>query len=269
VRLRFHGVRGSTPAPGRDFVRTGGHTSCVAVSRGDEDARLVLDAGTGLQALSRARDHRPFSGTILLTHLHWDHLQGLPFFRAGDQAGSDVTLVIPAQGDPLEVLRRGMSPPHFPIGPDELLGTWRFEGLEPGTSQVEDFTVTAAEIPHKGGRTYGYRVESDGAAVAYLSDHCIDGIGNATENARRLCEGVDLLVHDAQFLASERGLAAEYGHSTIDEAIDLAVSAGVRRLVLFHHGPARTDDDLDRILSDLGDAPVPVTLAREGETVDA
>jgi ribonuclease BN (tRNA processing enzyme) len=269
LRVQFFGVRGSSAAAGREFMAVGGNTSCVAVLRADEQVpALVLDAGTGLQPLSAALDHQPFVGTVLLTHLHWDHLQGLPFFRAGDQPDARVHLVMPAQGNPVEVLRRAMSPPHFPIGPDELLGDWSFDGIEPGRSTREGFDVRAAEVCHKGGRTYGYRVEADGRSFAYLPDHCIGGEGEGGDAAHALCEGVDALIHDAQFVASERALARDYGHSTVDEAVELARSCGAGRLVLFHHGPARTDSQVEAIVASLADAPVPITLAVEGLTLE-
>ena len=137
---------------------------------------LVLDAGTGLRRLGAVLDGSPLRGTILLTHLHWDHTQGLPFLPNADRPDAEVALWLPAQAtdetDPVAVLRRSMSPPHFPIGPDGLLGSWSFGALPEGRHTIEGFTVTAAEIEHKGGRTYGYRVERSDGCLAYLSDHC-------------------------------------------------------------------------------------------------
>ena len=128
MRLTFCGVRGSTPAPGAEFVRYGGHTSCVAVTHdGAAAPTLILDAGTGVRRVTALLAGQPFTGTILLTHLHWDHVQGLPFFRAGDRDDARVTLLLPDQQDGTgaeEVLARAMSPPHFPIRPSELRGRW-------------------------------------------------------------------------------------------------------------------------------------------------
>src|SRR5712691_6557833 len=165
------GARGSTPSTGPAFVRYGGNTACVALAHDRAVPSLVLDAGTGLQRLSPLLDGRPFRGSILLGHLHWDHTHGLPFFSAGDRPDAEVTLVMPAQGDPANVLARVMSPPHFPIKPAELHGKWRFLGIQEGPRAVEGFDVIAREIPHKGGLTYGYRVSGAGATIAYLSDH--------------------------------------------------------------------------------------------------
>ena len=133
MRLDLCGVRGSTPAPGAEYVRTGGHTSCVAVSHDSAVApTLVLDAGTGLQRVSGLLDGSPFRGTILLTHLHWDHTHGLPFFGAADRPDAATTLVMPDQGeDPGSVLDRVLSPPHSPIGPR----VWAASGPSPASSR--------------------------------------------------------------------------------------------------------------------------------------
>ena len=142
-----------------------------------------------------------------------------------------------------------MSPPSFPITPDGLLGSWRFHALEPGCVEVEGFSVLAAEISHKGGRTYGYRVAEGSRSLAYLPDHA--PAAGVTPGALELARDVDVLLHDAQFVESERRLADLYGHATIDDAIAFAVQAGARSLVLFHHAPGRSDDRPDQILASL------------------
>lgn len=261
------GVRGSTPAPGPEFVRYGGHTSCVAVTRYGQDApTLVLDAGTGLRSLSRLLPGPAFRGAILLSHLHWDHLQGIPFCLATDHYQSVVDLYLPAQGGQSgrDLLARMMSPPCFPITPEGLRGSWTFTALPAGHIDLGGFEVTAAEVAHKGGRTFGYRVDDLTASIGYLPDH--GPVQGCSDEVRAMIRGVDLLVHDAQFLESERSVADLFGHATIDDAIALAAEAQVGRLVLFHHGPARTDDQLDAI-ADKIDAPIPVTLAVEGQTI--
>ena len=142
MRLHFCGVRGSTPAPGADFVRYGGHTSCVAVAR-DHTAppTLILNAGTGVRRVTALLGDRPFTGTILLTHLHWDHVQGLPFFRAADRDDARVTLLLPDQQDGSsaeQVLARAMSPPHFPIGPASCAAAGPLAPSRPARSGLTD-----------------------------------------------------------------------------------------------------------------------------------
>jgi len=130
---------------------------------------------------------------------------------------------------------------------------------------VSGFGVTAAEVAHKGGRTYGYRVEDLSGSIAYLPDH--GPVQGCSAEVRAMIRGVDVLLHDAQFLESERSTADLFGHATVDEAIQLATEAGVGTLVLFHHGPARTDDQLDAIGRAL-DAPIKVVLAAEGQVIE-
>ncbi len=264
MRAVLLGVRGSSPAPGPEFVRYGGHTSCVAlIADGADDPTLVLDAGTGLRSLTARLSSSAFQGAIAVSHLHWDHVQGLPFFAAGDRDASVVDVYLPSQpgGSARELLSRMMSPPTFPIDPRGLKGAWEFHGIEPGQHRIAEFTVHCADLAHKGGRTFGYRVEDECGSIAYLPDHA--PVQGCSKEALALIDGVDVLLHDAQFLESERAIADEYGHATCDEAIALAVEAHVGRLVLFHHSPARTDDQLDHLAAQL-DAPIPVIMAREG-----
>jgi phosphoribosyl 1,2-cyclic phosphodiesterase len=255
LRVTFCGVRGSTPAPGAGFVRYGGHTSCVALSRGDAVPELVLDAGTGLTALTALLDGSPFTGSILLGHLHWDHTHGIPFFTGG--RGTDrIDVYLPEQGEDAEkVLERCFSPPHFPIVPSELGPGWSFDGLDEGRHRIEGFDVLAREIPHKGGRAFGYRVTHGTSSIAYLSDHSPtsvgpgpDGLGERHESALTLAGGADLLITDAQHLAAQFPEVAYLGHASVEYDVALAREAGVRTLVLFHHDPGRTDDEVDAIL---------------------
>ncbi len=269
MKLSLLGVRGSTPAPGPDFVRYGGHTSCVAVTaRGQDLPTLVLDAGTGIRSLSGRLPGPGFQGSILLSHLHWDHVQGVPFFVAGDNDASVVDVYLPAQDGMTgrDLFASFMSPPRFPIEPEGLRGTWSFTALEPGRTTIGDFAVTAAQIAHKGGRTFGYRVDDGERSVAYLPDHA--PVNGVSDDLRSMLQGVDVMLHDAQFLESERKIADLFGHATIPEAVALATEAQVGTLVLFHHGPARTDDQLDAIACDLVDAPVRVVLAVEGQQIE-
>jgi phosphoribosyl 1,2-cyclic phosphodiesterase len=278
VRIVLCGVRGSTPASGREFVRVGGHTSCVALCRDGEDRpRLVLDAGTGLRAVTDLLSGAPFDGSILLGHLHWDHTQGLPFFRGGDHPAARTRVLLPAQGTPaIDLVSRFMSPPAFPIGPLDLRGAWSFESLEEGEREIEGFQLLAREIPHKGGRTFGYRVSDGLGTVTYLSDHGPygafgpgpDGWGPYHESATALCSGSDLLIHDAEHTAQELPAVASFGHSAADYAVGLAHRCGVPRVLLFHHDPSRTDDEVDAIERSLGSDTVRVEAAREGVTIE-
>jgi ribonuclease BN (tRNA processing enzyme) len=157
-----------------------------------------------------------------------------------------------------------MSPPSFPITPEGMQGAWSFTAAEPQPFRAEGYDVLPFDVAHKGGRSYGYRVEAAGAALAYVPDHApAAGVSDAALEAM---QGVDALVHDAQFLDFERPRAVDYGHATIDEAIDLAERVGAQRLVLFHHGPHRTDEALDKIAAQFGSDSV--LVAAEGMVLD-
>lgn len=269
--MRFLGVRGSTPAPGADFVRYGGHTSCVALTPESGDRpTLVLDAGTGLRTLTGLLDGAAYDGSIVVSHLHWDHVQGVPFFAAGDRDAARVDLFVPAQDgrSGRDLVAQLLSPPAFPIPPEGLRGTWGFHALEEGTHEIEGFSVSAVEIEHKGGRTYALRVEDEHGSLAYLPDHA--PAAGMSDALGRMLEGVDVLVHDAQFLEGERPVAVDYGHATVQDAIKLGESCGAGTVVLFHHSPVRTDAALDEIA---GWAPgltdgLHVLVAQEGMLLD-
>ena len=268
MRIRLLGVRGSTQAPGPDFLRYGGHTSCVAITAsGERDPTLLLDAGTGIRSVSDMLAEPAFHGSILLSHLHWDHVCGLPFFGAGDHPGSAVDLSLPAQQghSGRDLLAHSMSPPYFPIGPEDLRGSWTFRAVEPGVLRIPGFEVSCADVVHKGGRTFGYRVADRSGSVAYLPDH--SPTRGVSDRALELIAGVDVLLHDGQFVESEREIADDYGHATVNDAIALAVRAKVGTLVLTHHSPSRTDHELDELAAAVS-APMPVIIGRQGQVLD-
>lgn len=278
MRIHLCGVRGSAPAVGADFTDVGGNTSCVAIAHDDEASpRLILDAGTGLRTVSALLAGNPFRGTILLGHLHWDHTYGLPFFRGGDRPDATTRVVLPAQGvAAVDLLSRFMGPPAFPIGPDLLRGAWTFDSIDEGEHSIEGFAVLAMEIPHKGGRTFGFRISDDTSSLAYLSDHGPagvmgpgpDGLGPYHEAAIELTTDVDLLIHDAQYTASELPDRLGLGHSAAEYAVNLGGRAGAASVLLFHHDPDRTDRDVDAIERSLQRAAGPIVVAaREGETI--
>ncbi|CAN5673637.1 MBL fold metallo-hydrolase [soil metagenome] len=256
-------------------MRYGGHTSCLAVARNGGPPRLLLDAGTGIRSASALLEGRAFRGTILLGHLHWDHTQGLPFFSAGGLDETVADLLLPAQAEPVALLERMISPPYFPIGPRQLGGRWRFEGIEEGEHSIEGFSVLAREIPHKGGRTFGYRITDGDSTIAYLSDHRPTaagpgpaGLGEYHEPALTLCDGVDLLIHDSQHTAAEFPRLEFLGHSAAEYAVALGGEAGAQRVLLWHHDPSRTDDQIDAIVASFSDAAVEVQGAREGTVIE-
>jgi ribonuclease BN (tRNA processing enzyme) len=248
----------------------------VAIGHDGEPPSLIVDAGTGIRRVTGVLGGAPFAGTILLGHLHWDHTQGLPFFAAADRPDARTTVLLPDQGDPSAVLERAISPPHFPIGLAGLRGTWRFAGLEPGPHRIQGFDVLALDIPHKGGRTFGYRIsDGDGASLAYLSDHNPvalgpgpAGLGPYHDAAVALARGVDVLFHDAQHTATELPARASFGHSAADYAVGLGATAGAATVLLYHHDPSRTDAEVDAMVASLQRPGLVVCSATEEAVLD-
>jgi ribonuclease BN (tRNA processing enzyme) len=250
----------------------------VGVAHDGELPTIILDAGTGLQRMARVFNGEVFQGSILLGHLHWDHTHGIPFFPAGDRPDARVDLWLPAQEGGSKVLEVLFAPPHFPITPAELRGAWTVGCLEEGTHKMEGFEVLAREIPHKGGRTFGYRVSDGASSVAYLSDHSPvtlgpgeHGDGEIHEAALDLCRDVDLMIHDAQYTEADfEGPRKHFGHSTIAYAVRLAEQAKAGKLLLFHHDSTRTDDAIDALVAGVrsGDHQVPIDAAVEGAVID-
>ncbi len=275
MQVHFCGVRGSLPAAGKDYVRYGGHTSCLALAHDGASApTLFLDAGTGLLQALPLLNGAPYAGALLLTHLHWDHVVGLPFFSAAEREGMRVDVLLPEQedgADAASALGGLMSPPYFPIGPLQMCGEWTFSTLPEGELEVEGFSVLARAIPHKGGRTYGYRVSAGGKTIAYMPDHNPtalgpgeDGLGEYHPAALELARDADLLVHDAQLLPEELPAEAHFGHAAADYAVALAERAGAGSVALFHHRLDRTDGELDKLAARLGGRSSAVSVATEG-----
>jgi phosphoribosyl 1,2-cyclic phosphodiesterase len=278
LQVHFCGVRGSLPAAGQEYVRYGGHTSCLALlPDGASSPPLILDGGTGLRRASALFDGDPFTGTILLTHLHWDHIYGLPFFAAAARADARVRVLLPEQQNgtaAVNTLTGVMSPPYFPVGPEELRGAWSCDSIDTGEHELEGFAVLAREVPHKGGRTFGYRISDHKATIAYVPDHNPtafgpgeDGFGSYHEVALELARDADLLVHDAQLLVEELPAEADFGHAAADYAVALAERAGARSVALFHHRLDRTDSQLDELAARLGGDGSGVSVASEGLTL--
>lgn len=279
MRIHLLGVRGSVPTPGIDFVRYGGNTSSVAIAHDTGPPSLVLDAGTGIRRLTDLLGGAPYDGSVLLSHLHWDHIEGLPFCAATDRDDARCDLWAPIQADGTGVeaaLGRMMSPPNFPIAPAALRGAWSFTGLGEGDHQIEGWSVRAASVAHKGGVTYGYRITDGRSVLAYLPDHCPtcygpgpDGLGEYPAPVLDLARGADLLIHDAQLTAAEVPDEAVFGHAASEYAVALGAAAGVATVVLFHHSPRRTDVMLDMVAARSAGTHAPrVVVASEGLVLD-
>jgi phosphoribosyl 1,2-cyclic phosphodiesterase len=272
--ITFFGVRGSTPCHGPEIERYGGNTSCVAVRVPEHDP-IMLDLGTGSRYLGQAYGAgRPFDGTCLLSHLHWDHVQGLPFFPPILNRGSRLEIHAPVQPDGRslrEIFLEMWCPPTFPVGIDDLPCELSFAAHGDEEFAIGDVKVTSRLVPHIG-NTLGYRLEWDGRSVVYISDHQQPGVDvyETTTGVRELCEGADLLIHDAQYTRAEFRKKATWGHCTVDYAIWLAGECDVKTLALYHHDPLHDDRMLDVMADEIErtcDGSVEVVIAREGQTL--
>lgn len=251
LNVTFYGVRGSTPCPCEANSRYGGNTSCVVLEAPGAEP-IVLDLGTGLRYWGETQ---PLDGTFaahaLVTHLHFDHVQGLPFLAAADRPGARLDVYAPPQdGESLADAFEGfIRPPYFPIRWSDLRGDYRFHEVADTDLVIGDAKVTVRTVPHVG-LTNGYRIELGGATVAYLSDHQMphDGSHVAPESALALADGVDLLIHDAQYTPEEFAEKYHWGHCTVQFAVHVAMEAGAKRLALFHHDPSHDDDTVDELL---------------------
>lgn len=279
--VTFWGTRGSIPTPGAHTARYGGNTSCVAVS-GQPGQLVILDAGSGIRPLGRAlakAAEAPMQLDILLSHTHWDHIQGLPFFQPLNTRGNAVRIYgAPQGGVSLErILDRQMDPVVFPVPLKALAADLTITEVGSGSFEIDGFRVEAFRLRHPG-TTLGYKLVpvTGGRSIAYVTDNEL-GPGGSYEvppdwrnQLVRFLGGVDTLIHDGMYSEAMLESRAGWGHSTPDQAITLARDAGCRRLVLFHHEPEHDDAAIDALLADArrnaaGRAPgLAVDAAMEG-----
>ncbi len=263
MRIRFWGTRGSIPKPGPATVRYGGNTSCVEVR--SDGTLIVLDCGTGAHELGQqlvTTYPGPMRGHLLITHTHWDHIQGFPFFAPLFVSGSEWDVYAPRQvGRTLEEILGGqMHRTYFPVPLGELAATIRYHELSEGAFNLDAVRVTTRYMNHPA-PALAYRLEAGGVAVVYATDHephsrhHPEATGEAArvhrEDARHIefLAGADLVIHDATYTLEEYPARLSWGHTPAEWAVDFAVAARVRRLALFHHEPSRTDRAIDRLLA--------------------
>ena len=286
LRVQFWGTRGSIPSPGSKTVRYGGNTPCVEVRTAD-GWLIILDAGTGMRELGRSLLSRangaPIKGDIFLTHAHWDHIQGIPFFGPIFQRGNHFTIwgshSLETSID--RIVRDQMNPVVFPVTFEELDATIDFCAINERTQQRPGFAVSAFPVRHPGG-ALAYRLTDTadgGNTLVYVSDNELGSGGKyVTPVGWRsmlvdFLKGAKVLIHDSTYTADEYDHHRGWGHSTYDDALSLAIEAQVHQLVLFHHKPERSDEELDErlhacreIVKQRG-VPLEVEAAAEGMTL--
>lgn len=277
TKITFWGTRGSIPTPGAPTARYGGNTPCVSLERTDRNAdrMVILDAGTGIRQLGRKLTQQRNGSVavdLLLSHTHWDHIQGLPFFAPFFHEGNAVHIRGAKQGDVdlAAILRRQMDPVVFPVPIEELAAQLEVEHVESEQFEIDGFTVQTIRLRHPG-TTLGYRLTPPGerGSIAYVTDNEL-GSGGAYAvgpSWRRqflaFLDGVTVLIHDAMFTPAELEHHRGWGHSSYSEAVKLAADGGVRRLVLFHHLPEHDDAAMDMLVEEAQKAAVGTDFAGE------
>jgi phosphoribosyl 1,2-cyclic phosphodiesterase len=285
MKVRFLGVRGSTPTPGLSTVRYGGNTVCVEVRLADGTI-VILDAGTGLRELgntlmSEGHLRRKSTLHMLLTHLHWDHIMGIPFFKPIWHKETRLQ-IYPLANEVQQAAGRTRAlfdGIHFPVRAADVPGTIEFLESQPAPWRIGSAMVHRIGLNHPGG-AQGFRIDDEGgASLAYLTDNELSPAGAAggattLDALAKFAEGASVVVHDAQYVESDLPAKAGWGHSTIDDVLRLGKKAATPHLVLFHHDPERDDDAIDGIVERAGGwaeeeaKGMLVTAAREGDVLD-
>ena len=258
MRIRFWGTRGTRPTPGRRTLRYGGNTTCVEV-RDKDDNLIIIDSGSGIAELGSSiagQDGEGLQAHLLITHTHLDHIQGFPFFSPAFVPNTHLTIVGPAgSAKSLQAaFADQMDPAYFPVRLDHMPADMEFIERNPGeTFEVGGLKITPHLLMHPI-PTFGYRIDEDGKSFAFATDNEIalfaQEQNGSLRDLVRWCDGVDLLVHDAQYSREEYKTHAGFGHSTFDEALSLASKAEAGQLAFFHHDPAHSDTDVDALIEE-------------------
>lgn len=270
MELKFWGVRGSIPTPSPDNLGFGGNTTCLEV-RLNSGAVVVIDGGTGARLLGldllKKAAGQSLDIDILMTHFHWDHIQGIPFFAPLYSPANHVRFHTTKPTEEVRNILEGqMTHPYFPVAFELLAAKRDFQSLAGQKSEkLGELTVHPFPMNHPQGAT-GYRLEADGSVIVHCCDH-EHGVASIDRGIREFATGADILVYDAQFTPTEYETKKGWGHSTWLEGIAVAKDAGVKHLVLSHHDPMHTDEFLRGVLTEARQHFENISIATEGETL--
>ena len=266
ITVDFWGVRGSVPSPGPTTTRYGGNTSCVSITA--DNKILILDAGTGIRNLGSAIISKPdLEIFVIVTHSHWDHIQGFPFFTPIYQPNRPVHMfpTLHKKNVVLASLINQMDGAHFPITPDQVPSNFNFVTENPLDFLANNgFQLELVPMNHPG-KAFGYKISIEDKIICYFTDNEIDPPYEKSIEIEKLtqkCKNADILIHDAQYTEDDMPLKHGWGHSLISQVTELGKSADVKNLVYYHHDPERTDDMLDKELEKAAK-----TLKENGSTV--
>lgn len=272
MRVKFWGTRGSVPTPGRTTEKFGGNTACVEIHQDDE--RLILDAGTGIRELGLLMlEEPPRSSSMLFSHVHWDHIQGLPFFTPLFIPTFSFTIFAPAKfkRSLQKVLNKQMAPDVFPVDFGNLAAKIQFKTLASKGSPVGPFTISAFPLNHPGG-CWAYRVECGGRTVVYATDNEFDPETEPEAYAALVAaiQGADLLIADGQYTLEEYPQKKGWGHGVLEYVTRLSADAGVGRVAITHHDPMRDDEALTELERNVrrAEPDLQVFFARDGLAVE-
>jgi len=266
MQIKFYGVRGSIPTPGVDTQRYGGNTPCVLLTS-QSGQQLILDSGTGIRLLGQELMTGTEELVLLLSHNHWDHIQGFPFFAPAYQPGRQIRII---PGNTLnaehDAILKQMSGEFFPVAPEQLPSVIRITPIADDQWQLGDFYIQRCPLNHPGSGS-AYRISADGQALAYVTDNELfppEQVLTSRTQWLDFVAGVDVLIHDGQYLEADMPYKLGWGHSLVSQAVVLAKEANVKKLVIFSHDPARTDLQLDELAQQFSTEQPEVMMAQEG-----
>ncbi len=266
MQVKFWGVRGSIPAPQAENMRYGGNTSCVEVRLGERS--FIFDCGTGFRLLGQNLQSNgsatPVFAHVFVSHYHWDHIQGFPFFSPLYSPGNRFVFHCSNRTRNLkQVLEEQMTSPYFPVPIAEMRATREFHNIDEGDLKLDDVTIKTAWLNHPQG-CMGFRLESKEGIFVYATDN-EPGDPEFDKNVRKLAEGADVLIYDAQYLPDEyQARRRGWGHSHWREAVNVVMESGAKELVLYHHDPDHDDTCIDSTVQQARNYYARVRAAAEG-----